>query len=132
MAWIKSAKMQTFQRLQRNKYEKKKFVCHKKITIFLNQVLKEILQVLDGTNMDVTRADSTETEYIDTSQIFFVVFGNFEENFNSRRASLVVQQEPKISPSSSQGSSDSGNGSGGGHHRNLMNDNNRRFSSDLR
>ena len=43
------------------------------------QVLREILQVLDGTMLDVTRAGSIDTECIDTSQIFFVCFGKTDQ-----------------------------------------------------
>jgi hypothetical protein len=85
------------------------------------QVLNEILQVLDGQMLDVTRAGSTETECIDTSQIFFVCFGNFEEkNANSQQKNgekngppaTKFTHSPSINSSNASSSSDSGNGSG--------------------
>ena len=87
------------------------------------QVLKEILQVLDGTTIDVTRAGSNSSEYLDTSQIFFVCFGNFEEKgfpFTSysdcdRRQPHQINQQQQPLPevnNVSAGSDDSGRGSG--------------------
>ena len=85
------------------------------------QVLNEILQVLDGQMLDVTRAGSTETECIDTSQIFFVCFGQFEEkNANSQQKNgeklcppaTKFTHSPSINSSNPSSSSDSGNGSG--------------------
>ena len=85
------------------------------------QVLKEILNVLDGNSVDVTRAGSTASEYLDTSQIFFVCFGNFEErgfphtsygdkSENSTQKFNLSSNSP--SATSDCGSNDSGNGSG--------------------
>ena len=89
------------------------------------QVLKEILQVLDGTTIDVTRAGSNSSEYLDTSQIFFVCFGNFEEKgfpFTSysdcdRRQPHETNQQHQQQPPQDvnnvlTGSDDSGRGSG--------------------
>jgi hypothetical protein len=82
--------------------------------------LNEILQVLDGQMLDVTRAGSTETECIDTSQIFFVCFGNFEEKKDANSSqnqkniclpSTKFTHSPSIN-SLNASSSDSGNGSG--------------------
>ena len=102
---------------------------------FSNQVLKEIVQVLDGTVIDVTRAGSTENESIDTSQIFFVCFGNFDEKGTNvvqakPKSTIQLLQPPKFnrSPTNSAGSScseDSGNGSGENRSSNLS----RHFSS---
>ena len=78
------------------------------------QVLREILQVLDGTMLDVTRAGSIDTECIDTSQIFFVCFGNFDENnANSQKQYLPSKfnHSPTLNSEASS-SGDSGNGSG--------------------
>ena len=65
--------------------------------------------------LDVTRAGSTETECIDTSQIFFVCFGNFEgNNVNSQKTSQTSTKfthSPSLNSNASS-SSDSGNGSG--------------------
>ena len=85
--------------------------------------MKEIVQVLDGTVIDVTRAGSTENESLDTSQIFFVCFGNFDEKgttlstVQKQKNPIQLLQPPKMnrSPANSTGSTcseDSGNGSG--------------------
>ena len=80
--------------------------------------MKEILEVLDGTMLDVTRAGSTETECIDTSQIFFVCFGNFDENnSDDSQKNSTLSHPPKSNNSPSlnsnvSSSNDSGNGSG--------------------
>merc|ERR1719219_819344 len=71
------------------------------------QVLREILQVLDGTMLDVTRAGSTETECIDTSQIFFVCFGNFDEN-NANSSKQYLPTKFNHSPSLNSNASSSG------------------------
>lgn len=100
------------------------------MSLISNQVLKEIVQVLDGTVIDVTRAGSTENESIDTSQIFFVCFGNFDEkgsgdvNYAKQKNTIQLLQPPKFnqSPTNSAGSScseDSGNGSGENRSSNL-------------
>ena len=64
--------------------------------------------------LDVTRAGSTETECIDTSQIFFVCFGNFDENnANSSKQYLPTKfnHSPSLNSNASS-SGDSGRGSG--------------------
>merc|ERR1719219_2632770 len=93
------------------------------------QVLREILEVLDGKIIDVTRAGSTENESIDTSQIFFVCFGNFEENacmpaMNNavRKSAIQFHQPPKFNQSPSHSdSSSSDSGTGSGEHRSSNN-----------
>ena len=100
--------------------------------------MKEILGVLDGTTIDVTRAGSTSSEYLDTSQIFFVCFGNFEERgfpYTSYDKSFDANQKSNHSndsPMSECESSDSGNGSGEQRHgSNLPNDPSRRNSINM-
>ena len=100
--------------------------------------MKEILGVLDGTTIDVTRAGSTSSEYLDTSQIFFVCFGNFEERgfpYTSYDKSSYANQKSNHSndsPMSECESSDSGNGSGEQRHgSNLPNDPSRRNSINM-
>ena len=64
--------------------------------------------------LDVTRAGSIDTECIDTSQIFFVCFGNFDENnANSQKQYLPSKfnHSPTLNSEASS-SGDSGNGSG--------------------
>jgi hypothetical protein len=82
------------------------------------QVLKEILQIVDGTTIDVTRAGSTDSEVLDTTHMFFVCFGNFEDqgcpmiSYSKPQPIndlLVDNDHPSILI---PGSHDSGNGSG--------------------
>jgi hypothetical protein len=94
-----------------------------KMVIFNNvlqnfQVLKEILQIVDGTTIDVTRAGSTDSEVLDTTHMFFVCFGNFEDqgcpmiSYSKPQPIndlLVDNDHPSILI---PGSHDSGNGSG--------------------
>ena len=103
------------------------------------QVLKEILNVLDGNSVDVTRAGSTASEYLDTSQIFFVCFGNFEERgfpHTSYDKSVTETQKFNLSSTSPCASdcesNDSGNGSGEQRHGcNLPNDQTSRRDSQM-
>lgn len=82
------------------------------------QVLQEILKIIDGSTVDVTRAGSTDNEELDTSNLFFVCFGVFddESKYNSMgsRLRLGAQKSSGDNPlkHNHDGSSDSGNGSG--------------------
>ncbi len=107
------------------------------------QVLREILQTIDGTTVDVTRVGSEDNEVIDTSHIFFVCFGNFDYDIDGiGKSSLHVKgsasvksgesrllwksvMEHEVVHPKSDDSTDSGNGS----EEHKTNSNHRRDSS---